>query len=158
MNLLAWIEEEITEKPNEKGLYENDLLVPKTHANYLWTTSWLSLISSIYALKKGHQHLVIVPFSVYCSSLLHWQHPTQSWRRALDITVCNSALFYQLYQAQNASHKLPYYFTTALAAAFYPLSLYFYKKRQTKLATFSHSLLHICGNLSNFILYCGQIS
>lgn len=122
--LLDWIED-VDDKVSD------NMIVPITHANYLWTTSWLSLLSAMYAIKQGHCNMAVVPFSVYCTSLLYWHKPTHSWRRIIDILVCNASLYYQLYIAKDASYKIPYYYTTALAVCCYPLSTYFQHKNNS---------------------------
>ncbi len=151
-----WIHDS-TDSENENGLFEEGYIVPKSHANYLYKTSCLTALSVAYACKQGHYSLTCVPLSVLCSSLLHWSYPTQSWRRYLDISVVWASLTYQLYRSQTASYKTPYYITVSFGAVFYPLAFYFQRKRHQVLATFSHSLLHIIGNISNFVLYSGTI-
>ena len=142
---------------DEDGLF-NSCLYPKKHNSFLYSTAWLSLTSGMFAIYKKHYDLAIVPLGVWLSSILYWHNPVyHSWRRTIDVTVVRTALVYQLWRARSAEYKNPYYATVGIACCCYPLSSYFLSQKNYSLSVFSHSLVHIFGNVSNFILYQGFI-
>jgi hypothetical protein len=128
----------------------------KMQNNFLFITSWLSLLSFIYAHKRGHYDLMWVPFAVWFSSILYWWHPVDSIRRYFDITVVSCGLTFQLYKALHAEYNKLYYFFVLMAVLCYPLSQFYYLSNPW-ISVFCHSLIHILGNVSNFILYSGYI-
>lgn len=139
------------------GLY-NSCLYPSSINKVLFKTAWLSFVTGAFALYQQKYDIAIVPFSVWISSILYWHNPIyKSWRRTLDVTVVRSALIYQLWKAKNAENRNLYYATVGVACAFYPISDFFYNKELIWLSAFSHSFVHILGNISNFILYSGHL-
>ena len=46
-----------------------------------------------------------------------------------------------------------YYITVSMALALYPISIYYYNKKQYWYSTYAHCMVHIIANVSNFILY-----
>jgi hypothetical protein len=69
-----------------------------------------------------------------------------------------TALIYQaVYVYDAAEYYKPYYAALALSVTFYPFAIYFYKDKQYWYSTYTHSMIHVCGNISNIILYSGHI-
>ena len=132
------------------GLY-GGLIIPKPHANYLYYTSHMSLIIGLYGLYKNNM-MAIYPLSVYITSITYWRHPINDWRRYVDISCSAISFICQTVQAINHPKFISYISVIALAIIFYPLSFYFQHK-YLPLSTLSHSLIHIVGNIANYILY-----
>ena len=122
-------------------------------ARYLWTTSWLSLFSALYALRKAHYDLAPVPACIWITSIIYWWHPDYSWRRYLDMSAVIVGLIYQLIRARYAEHAILYYSVTALSLVFYPLGIIAANKRYMWLSVILHSMLHFGGNVANIVLY-----
>jgi hypothetical protein len=131
-------------------------IIPKSHANYLFYLSWLSLGSSFYAMYKSYFGLAFVPGGVFITSINYWRNPDYSWRRYVDIVYVHLSMMYQVYRAYNSQYARWYYLTLCIGCSFYPLAVYYHKKNQW-LSTFLHGCIHIFGNISNFILYSGYI-
>jgi hypothetical protein len=141
----------------ETGLY-NGLILPPTQHMYIFAISSLSLISGLYATSRGHYDLSLVPFGVFITSINYWRHPLfNSPRRYIDICYVHLSLLYQVYRAYNAEHAVYYYLTLAMSVAFFPLSWYYHQKKETWKGTFLHGMCHIMGNVSNIVLYSGNI-
>lgn len=147
------------EKCDENGLFQS-CLYPSSINKLFFKTSWFSLFTGLYALKQKHYDLVIVPLSVWFTSILYWYNPIYtSWRRTLDITVVRSALIYQLWMARNAENRIMFYSTACICCASYPVTFYFISKKLHWLAAFSHGFfVHFLGNIANVILYKGQLN
>ena len=62
----------------------NQLVAPLEHAKYITMSSFLFLVPSLYAFKKGQRVISIVLFFAAVMSINHWIHPTYSWRRIAD--------------------------------------------------------------------------
>jgi len=149
--LLSYLGIDNVEKsPN--GIYDDGLVTPKSHCNYLLKISWLSFFSGIFALYKGHYELSPVPLGVWLTSINYWWKPDYSWRRYLDITFVCIALIYQLYKAKNYENAIGYYIFTILSCVLFPIGVY-YAKTSPALSTFYHGMIHIFGNVANIILY-----
>jgi hypothetical protein len=142
-------------KCDEDGLY-NGLIVPKTHANYLFWTSCLTFISGLYGLYKKQYNFAILPLGIFVASINYWVHPVNNWRRYLDISYASFALITHSILAYGLPNFNYYIIILSLSCLCYPVSFYFQEKF-LPLSTFSHSLIHIGGNIANIILYSNTI-
>ena len=133
------------------GLY-NGLVMPKSHSNYLFTTSCISLVSGVYGLYKKQHNFAIYPLGVFITSINYWIHPVNNWRRRLDQAIATFSIIGQSIDAIGHPNFNPYIYTMSFATLCYPLSYYFQHK-YLPMSTFCHSLIHIVANISNFILY-----
>ena len=148
-------QKKITKKINRE---KTGCLKPSQYT-IIWNLSWLSLSSSLYAMYKGHYNLAFIPGGVFLTSINYWRKPeVSSWRRTLDVGYVNAALFYQLYKVYitNAQYAKEYFFFTGLSVIFYPIGMYYYKKKKYWKHIIYHSGLHIFANVANFILYSGN--
>jgi hypothetical protein len=126
--------------------------------NVLWTTSWLSTISSGYAIWRGHYDCACVPGAVFLTSINYWRKPDYSWRRYIDMGVTCSGFTYQLFRAYNAEYWKEYYVLAFTAAMFFPIGVHYYKHNRMWRTTYSHAMIHLIGNLANIVLYSGYIN
>ena len=139
------------------GLYDK-MIVPREHANFLVSLSFLSLVSGMYAINRRYYELAMVPLGVFTTSIIYWTNPTHCWRRVMDMVYVSGAMVYQVYRARNAQYRTPYYCLLLLAVTFYPFSWYFHNKKYSSWkSVLSHSMIHIVGNISNFVLYSGKV-
>jgi hypothetical protein len=134
---------------DEDGLY-NGLVVPKTHANYLFYTSFFSLLSSMYLFYKENNNYIYT-LSIFITSLNYWRNPIYDWRRNIDMIVIFLSFFVvgiKFYIQSKIIDILPTIFISFL---FYVISNYFQEK-SIHISTFFHSLIHIYPNIK-FIQY-----
>jgi hypothetical protein len=133
------------------------LVLPPEHYWFLWSLSWLSLVSALYAVYRGYYDLACVPGGVWITSINYWRYPDYSWRRYVDIAYVHIALVYQALRAYNAEYWIAYYIILAMGMICFPISVYFHKRRPWT-STILHGMVHILGNVSNFVLYSGSIN
>jgi hypothetical protein len=133
-------------------------LLAKKYSIYLYNSGHLFLLSFLYALHRKHYQLAIVPGSIFLTSIQYWKNPTYSFRRDLDIVVVHTSIGYQHYMAYNAKYANLHFVIYLTAAIFFPISIYYYNKKNYWLATFLHMTLHILSNSANIILYSGYIN
>ena len=126
--------------------------------NYLWKTSWLSLISALYAFYHGHYDMVLVPGGVFLTSINYWRKPDYSWRRYADMCYVTGALSYQMLRSCKSQYGGVYVILTTVSAIyFYPLGIYYFTRGKYWHSAYAHSMIHILGNVANIILYSGYI-
>lgn len=123
----------------------------------IYRTSHLFLMTSIYAIYRGHYSISMAPGCIFLTSIIYWIEPDYSWRRYLDMAVSKTAFTYQLIVAYNAQYARQYYITALTAALFYPLGIYYSTNGNYWASTYAHMGLHILGNVANCILYSGMI-
>lgn len=140
---------------DEDGFYSG-MILPPDQAAFLWGLSWLSLLAGILAITRAYYDLAAVPLGVWVTSLNYWRKPILGWRRMVDMAYVNFALIYQLYRAYTAENAVLYYTIVAVAVCCYPLSVYAVKYSSWA-ATLIHGFVHILGNISNIILYSGNV-
>ena len=121
----------------------------------IYNTSYISLLSSIYAIYRQHYNLALVPGSVFISSILYWKNPDYSYRRYLDMIAVKCALTYQIYIAYNTHYANIYYISVFLAVSSYFIGIYYYHRQEYWKSTFAHIMLHLIANTGNMILYSG---
>ena len=134
---------------DEDGLYDG-LVVPKTHANYLFYTSFFSLLSSMFLFYKKSDNYIYT-LSIFITSLNYWRNPIYNWRRNIDMIVIFLSFFIigiKFYIQSKLMDILP---TTIISFLFYLISNYFQDK-YIHISTFFHSLIHIYPNIK-FIQY-----
>ena len=132
--------------------------ITKEQARFLWRTSWLSFGSCIYAVYKTHYHLALVPGSVYITSINYWRDPqSNSWRKYADMYVVFTSLGYQIAMTRNAQNVRIYYVLILLCGLSYYESLRYAKTQDKWTSVYWHSLIHILGNISNIVLYSGNV-
>ena len=144
--------------PDSDGLFSG-LLLPSDQHWFLWTTSWVTAVSAVYATSRGLWDLCWCPWIVLCTSLLYWARPTPGARRALDVGCVQLCFWWQLYRAWGAEYGAAYYALQALGVAAYGCSLYFeYRIKWFWVSTLFHGVgVHVVGNASNMVLYSGEI-
>ena len=126
----------------------------------IFRVSFLSFLSSIYALYCGVYDLAIVPGGVFLTSVNYWRYPIHGWRRNLDMSYVASALVYQNYRAyymatEGHDYILLYYALMFFSMICYPVSLHLHKKKDLWGSTYVHCLLHVVANIANLVLYGG---
>lgn len=134
---------------DQDGLYDG-LVIPKTHANYLFYTSFFSLLSSIVLFYKKSDNYIYT-LSIFITSLNYWRNPIYNWRRNIDMIVIFLSFFIigiKFYIQSKLMDILP---TTIISFLFYVISNYFQDK-YIHISTFFHSLIHIYPNIK-FIQY-----
>ena len=134
------------------------LIVPREQARFLFRMAYVSFLSSLYAIYRGHYDLSMVPFSVGCSTMLYWSEPRYGWRRNVDMCTVFLALCYQLYRASAAEMAMTYYPMTILAILCYPAGIYQHQKGNTWSGVYIHSGIHWVANIANIVLYSGAIT
>jgi hypothetical protein len=134
---------------DKDGLY-NGLVVPKTHANYLFYTSFFSLLSSMFLFYKENNNYIYT-LSIFITSINYWRNPIYNWRRNIDMLVIFVSFFVIGIKFYRQSKIIDFLPTTIISFLFYLISYYFQEK-SIHLSTFFHSLIHIYPNIK-FIIY-----
>jgi hypothetical protein len=141
---------------------EKDCIMKRKYYSCIYRVSFLSFLSSIYAIYCECYDLAPVPGGVFLTSVNYWRRPTYGWRRNLDMGYVMSAVMYQNYRAYHAfyytmkleqSFVLLYYALVLFGIACYPVSVYLYKKKDLWGSTYVHCLLHVVANIANVLLY-----
>jgi hypothetical protein len=152
-------------------MMQSCILEPE-YASCIYRVSFISFLSSIYAIYCECYDLAPVPGGVFLTSINYWRNPVYGWRRNLDMSYVASALIYQNYRAyhllmsssssssSSSSHMpalLVYYTLTGISMGCYCLSLQLYKKKDIWGSTYVHCLVHLLANIANIFLY-NQVS
>ena len=133
---------------------ENDCIMKREYYSCIYRISFLSFLSSIYAIYCDCYDLAVVPGGVFLTSVNYWRRPTYGWRRNLDMGYVASALIYQNYHAYHSyyymmnldqSIALLYLALMLFGIGCYPTSIYLHKKR-----TYGDQLMSIA------VLYHGR--
>lgn len=141
---------------NETEIIKEEHTLDKYY-RVIYRVSYLSFIPSIYAMYRGYYDLSIMCGGVTLTSINFWKNPDFSWRRELDIHFVRLSILYHLFRAYNAENGKIYYIISGSAITCYPIGIYFFINKKYWYFTISHALVHILGDLSNFVLYSGNI-
>ena len=126
------------------------ILKPEQY-NILWSSSWLSLYSSIEALLENQYDLALCSGSVFLSSINYWKYPINNWRKTLDMIVVKICLFYQLYKSFMVKDTMYVGFVTTSISSYY-IGSYFFDKEDYWTYTYFHFGLHLIANMGNISL------
>ena len=136
---------------------QEELVIPKEHAQIILKCVPLSFISGLYALWMDQPLMVTsIPFLITCSSVLYWSHPTYSWRRNVDIGTVIYCALYQAYRAQYADNSFYYFIFKFLGILSYFVGRYA-DRHNPYMGVVCHTGIHIFTNIGNIILYSGKI-
>lgn len=134
---------------DKDGLY-NGLIIPKTHANYLFYTSFFSMLSSIFLFYKKNNNCIYT-LLIFITSINYWRNPVYDWRRTIDILVTVVSFCFIGKNFYIQSQFIDFLQHTIISLLFYLISNYF-QEDYIHLCTFFHSLIHIYPNIK-FIIY-----
>ena len=133
-------------------------MLNKIQANYLWCTSWGSLFSSIYGLRRGHV-IAVLPGCIFITSINYWRDPvSNSYRRYIDISTVVICLTCQNAYVIQAQYAQIYYILIGCGILCYPVAKYFSYRQQYWSSVIAHSMIHIVCNIANIIIYSGDIT
>lgn len=132
------------------------ILYPEQY-KFIMRTAFLLLGTSIYGIKQGHYAMAIIPGSVFITSVNYWRKPDYSWRRTVDIYLVKGSMLYQTFRAVGTENEKIYYIIVILGTIFYLYGIHLYNKKRYWASTYSHSMLHVMGNLACIVLYSGNI-
>jgi hypothetical protein len=147
---------------NDKDIDPLDKVIPNgeltyRQANYIWRLSWLSLGTTLYAIKQKKYDLALCPGGVFLTSLNYWRNPIPGFRKTLDIGYVLLACSYQLVRAQQAEYATQFYTTCALGLGSFCIGIYNHFKKKYWASIKWHGALHVFGNISSIILYSGYV-
>jgi len=131
------------------------------YASCIYRISFISFLSSIYAIQCECYDLAAVPGGVFLTSINYWRNPVYGWRRNLDMSYVACALIYQNYRAYHllsssqSQALLAYYTLMGICIVCYNLSVHLYKKKDIWSSTYVHCLVHVLANIANVVLYSG---
>ena len=123
----------------------------------LYRASYVTLISIAYVLYRRHYILIIVPISVFLTSINYWRKPDYSWRRYLDMITVKSMIVYQIYVAYNAQFINSCLALWTISILAYCIGTVKYRIGDRWSSVYLHVLCHTFANLGNLILYSGYI-
>jgi len=126
------------------------LVVPLKYSKYLLRTSTLTISCVIFSYINNLYTISYLSALLLLTSINYWRYPVYGLRRNIDICTVFITILYHLYYF----HKNDYYLCIVLnTLLLYPISLYYGYKKNYSLSVFCHSMLHICGNIINIIIY-----
>lgn len=136
--------------------HEKNQIVSAKYSNAIWWTAWLNLYTGLYGLWQGHTYLAPCMFGIWGTSLLYWKNPVFGWRRRLDISFCQLAIWYHIYKALDfdTSIYIPYYTLLAIGFGCYPIGYYYHwNKNDHRTGTIMHMCVHIIPNIATLYFY-----
>ena len=150
---------------NDKCVLDNP------QSKFLYSSSYFSIISWLYALYKKQYILSFIPGTIFISSINYWSNPRIYCKeRYIDILCVQICLYFQLYYCLNAQYLKQYCIVTSIGIISFIASYYLSQKwdilnikdqkerrRKMWIVTYLHSGVHIFGNIANIILYSGYI-
>jgi hypothetical protein len=92
---------------------------------------------------------------------MYWRRNDFSIWRYVDILWVQIGLWYQMYRAMDSSFRAIYYAVIAVGVCSFATASYFARSTDNKAhqtrAFICHSLVHVLGNIGNFVLYSSVI-
>jgi hypothetical protein len=101
----------------------------------------------------NHYISSFLAFCIFLTSINHWRHPIKGIRRDIDRVTVIVALITQTIILRNQPNFEKYLIITSTGILFYPLKIVLKNNNKIWLSVFSHSMLHLLGNVASIILY-----
>lgn len=121
--------------------------------NFLLGTSFMTLLTSIEALKKEKYDLAAALGTVFLTSINYWRYPIVCWREQLDVSCVRLVLFCQIYSALFSKNKKQFLLCAFFGVSSFGISKYLYHSTNDKWhAAYFHAGLHLIGNIGNMYL------
>lgn len=127
------------------------ILYPEQYT-IIWRVSWLSAVSSAYALYKGQYSLAAQRAIILLNSINYWRYPDYSWRRYIDIICIYPILAYHINYGLTSKYRTQYFIINTIGLACFPIGVYYYEMNDWWKSTYYHCALHIITNIANIIL------
>ena len=125
-------------------------------SDLVFKLSFLFLFTSIYALYKKQYLLGLITFSIFLTSLNYWRNPViGSWRLYLDMSVVLMGLIIALFKAYGSRYMVYIYSIFVIGGLFYFLGVYLKYTNNHIYSTYSHCIVHLCGNCGTCMYLSG---
>lgn len=134
-----------------------ELVLQPHHSILLYRSSFLAIPPVLYCYYRGHYTLVFAPVTIFLTSVNYWRHPTNSWRRLIDVMCSLILCVYQGQLAWTSEYATIYYLLVLSGLSCYPIGYHYYNKGMQLESVYLHVLLHVFMCISSLILYHGEI-
>jgi hypothetical protein len=134
-----------------------ECIVPQPQYKFLFKVSFITLSSVVYAYFQEYYDISLNAFIVFCTSINYWRKPMRDWRRTLDISYVRFAILYLLVRSYHSKYNIACYSIFVITLSSYLLSMYFGRQQMYWHAVYSHSMIHLLGNIANILLSSGDL-
>lgn len=128
----------------------NKRVLQQKYANRIYNTSHLILSQVYVAYLNNLLYCGFLALAVYLTSLNYWRYPIRGWRRNLDMVTAGIALSFHIFMAIKHSAPNTYLGLVGLGILAYSMAR---QSNSQNVSSALHCFMHICGNLSNLVLY-----
>lgn len=81
------------------------LVVAQEYATNIYRVSFLSLLPAYLSFHYQKYDIMLVPLTVFATSINYWRKPTYGWRRNVDIVAVCGSVFFQLSRILDCENK-----------------------------------------------------
>jgi hypothetical protein len=129
-------------------------IVPVEQATKIFRFSFLTFVPIFTSLYYEKYDIMMMPLTVFITSISYWKEPIYGWRRNIDILAVVVGSGYQLLYFPICSHKVYCFTSMIMGTGCYVLSWFFHKKNINWSCNF-HCGTHIFANLTLLLLITG---
>eukprot|EP01134_Creolimax_fragrantissima_P008651 CFRG8656 len=133
-----------------------ETIMPERFYQRCFQSSNLAILSWIVAFYLKLYVLGTLNLGVWLTSVNYWRKPTIGFRRTLDICVVHVAFWVHIYHSIYATALNSIYYVVVVAGlACYRNARRYHFQGNYEYDSRWHCTMHVIGNISNMILYCG---
>jgi len=136
---------------------QKECILPQEQYLFLFKVSCFAIISVVYASYQQYYDISLNAFIVFCTSINYWRKPMKCWRRTMDVLYVRFAILYLIIRSYHSKYNIICYFCLIIIITSYLLSKYFGKKQMYWHSVYSHSMIHLFGNLVNILLCSDEL-
>jgi hypothetical protein len=125
-------------------------MLEKSQYTLIYKTSYLTLLTSLYAIYQEKYKIAIIPASIFLTSVNYWRKPDSEYRRYLDIITVVSGISYHHYLVYNSKYAAIYYVIMLLGKLSYICGKL---EKDNWKSTYAHIGLHVLANTACIIVY-----
>jgi hypothetical protein len=133
-------------------------VIEPNFSNILFKTSFIFGLNTMFGLYNyfnktlQFNDVLLTNTLLFITSINYWRNPTYGIRRTIDIFTALTNIIYNTYTIDSHPNAWICYISIKFIIVAYMMSWYYQKQNKKKIATVYHCLVHIFGNIGNFII------
>lgn len=129
-------------------------IVPQEQATKIFRFSFLTFVPIFASLYYEKYDIMMVPLTVFITSVSYWKKPIYGWRRNIDIMAVVAGSGYQLLYFPICSHTIYCFISMIMGTGCYVLSWVVHEKNIDWSCNL-HCGTHVFANLTLLLLITG---
>ena len=131
----------------------NGKILPYSHYMIFYIFSCFGILTPLYLFYYQCYFFGCLSSFVSYTCINYWRNPVLGWTRDLDMTYMKIILLHNMICGMFITPKFEFFMIVFFGISFYYLGVFFYNMNMLNISTICHSIVHILGHLSSFMIF-----